>query len=62
MILAILVLVGAILCYVLYSWDVLGLDYSTDFHNATHTNEVGAIKVTDYLSDIFKAMYDTPDH
>lgn len=40
----------------------IGLDYSTDFHNATHTNEFGAIKVTDYLSDIFEAMYDTPDH
>ncbi|MDD4200389.1 MAG: hypothetical protein PHS19_03260 [Eubacteriales bacterium] len=38
------------------------LDFSKDFFNSTHTNEVGAIKVTDYLSNIFLTLYDLPDH
>ncbi|MGN0701580.1 MAG: hypothetical protein ACI4KL_00140 [Lentihominibacter sp.] len=40
----------------------IGLDYSEDFYNSTHTNESGAIKVTDYLSDIFDEMYNLPSH
>ena len=40
----------------------IGLDYSEDFYNATHTNYKGAIKVTDYLSDIFDEMYNLPSH
>lgn len=42
--------------------DEMGLDYSKDFYNSTHTNSSGAIKVTDYLSDIFAKRYDLPSH
>lgn len=40
----------------------IGLDYSEDFYNSTHTNYKGAIKVTDYLADIFDEMYNLPSH
>lgn len=40
----------------------MNLDYQEDFYNATHTNYNGAIKVTNYLSDIFAKRYDTPSH
>ena len=42
--------------------DEMGLDYSKDYFNANHTSSSGAIKVTDYLSDIFAERYDLLSH
>lgn len=40
----------------------IGLDPDNDLYDNLHTNCSGAIKVTHYLSDIFKKRYHTEDH
>jgi hypothetical protein len=42
--------------------EEIGLDYSTDFYNETHTNALGAKKYTDFLSAYLHENYSLPDH
>ena len=41
--------------------DKIGIDYSTDFGDATHLNELGAAKTADYLADYLKTNLEIPD-
>lgn len=41
--------------------DEIGLDLNTDFYNAGHLNNKGAIKVTDYLGKYLKDNYQLED-
>lgn len=45
----------------LAAFDTIGLDDTTDFYNAWHTNIHGALKITDYLSQYLLAHYDFPE-
>ena len=42
-------------------FDGTGLVWETDFYNAHHTNYLGALKYTDYLSKYIVEHYDLPD-
>lgn len=43
-------------------YEEMGLDFSTDFYNAHHTNILGAEKVTGTLMEYIKENYELPDH
>ena len=45
----------------LADFDTIGLDDTTDFYNALHTNIHGALKITDYLSQYLLDHYDFPE-
>ena len=42
-------------------FNIIGLDDTTDFYNANHTNIHGALKVTDYLAQYLLEHYDFPE-
>ena len=45
----------------LADFERIGLDDTTDFYNAYHTNVHGALKITDYLSRYLLDHYDFPE-
>lgn len=42
--------------------EKLGIDFSTDYYDAHHTNLLGAVKYTDYLLDYLTQHYQFTDH
>lgn len=42
-------------------YEEMGLDFSTDFYNAGHTNIVGALKFTKWMQEYLIENYDLPD-
>lgn len=45
----------------LADFNKIGLDDTTDFYNANHTNIHGALKISDYLSRYLLSHYDFPE-
>lgn len=45
----------------LADFNSIGLDDTTDFYNANHTNIHGALKITDYLAQYLLDHYDFPE-
>lgn len=43
-------------------YSEIGIDFSTDYGDVNHVNYLGAIKFTDYLTDLLKKKYNLPDH
>jgi hypothetical protein len=45
-----------------YDYDIMGLDFNTDFMDNSHLNYYGAGKFTTYLGEELKSRFDLPDH
>lgn len=45
----------------IYDCAEMGIDYETDFYDASHLNYYGATKFTDYLGNELKIRFDIPD-
>ena len=45
----------------LADFNTIGLDDTSDFYNAGHTNIHGALKITDYVSQYLLDHYDFPE-
>ena len=43
-------------------YSEMNIDFSTDFYNAAHVNNLGAEKYTEYLGKYLVDKYDLPDH